>query len=69
MSVKTIPVSVPMQLEGQSSPKVVPLEDWERWISSIHTDPPEILFFPFSVFLPQIPSSSVRHCCASLRGF
>lgn len=44
-------VSVPTQLERQSSPKVVPLEEGERWSPSIHTDPAEG-FFPF-VLLPQ----------------
>lgn len=50
MYVTSIPVSVPMLLKGQSSHKVVPLAEGERQSPSIHTEPTEILFFPFSGF-------------------
>lgn len=56
MYVTNSPMSVPMQLKGQSSHKVVLLAEGERQNPSIHTEPTEILFFPFSVFLPQKPS-------------
>lgn len=55
--VTSIPMSVPMQLEGHSSPKVIPLGERERWSPSTHTtETAEMLFFPPSLFLPQTSS-------------